>query len=191
MLRADVWASIEFPDLPVDQGRSSGRIGASCAETGEFEGGEGPILLHACLQLHVARGPVADAEVGLLPGQEELHRPGGLLGEQGRDDRILSRLQLASETASHVVANDTHVGQRKAKDLGDPCLDSIDSLGGLPYREPIPIPFGNAAMKLHGGVKFALGPVAFLQHHIGLGKSLLHVAPFVESATLLNGFLPR
>jgi hypothetical protein len=43
------------------------------------------------------------------------------------------------------------------------------------------------------GLKLAFGPVAFLQHHISLGKSLLHIASFIDLhfsgtvSTLMNG----
>ena len=110
--RAHVGAGVEIANEPVHQRGSAGRVGAARSETGELQRRERSVPLDTGLERHVAGGPVPHGEVGLLARQKQLHRTGGLLGQQGGDDGVLAGLELASEPAPHVVADDPHPRQR-------------------------------------------------------------------------------
>ncbi len=110
--RAHVGAGVEIANEPVHQRDSAGRVGAARSETGELQRRERPVPLDTGLERHVAGGPVPHSKEGLLARQKQLHRTGGLFGQQGGDDGVLAGLEFASEPAPHVVADDPHPRQR-------------------------------------------------------------------------------
>ena len=93
------------------------------------------------------------------------------LGHQRSVDRVLADLELGSETATHVVADDPDVRQGQSHCPRQALLDAVDALGGVPDGEPVAIPFGHRAVRFHGRVDLTLRPVGALDHHLGLGET--------------------
>ena len=178
-LRAHVRAGVEVPGQPVEQRRAAGRVGAAGAEAGELDGGQLTALRRADLDRHVRRRPVAGAQEGLLPRQEELDRPRGLPRQERRDHGVLARLELGAEATAHVVADDPDLGHGQAERPGRSGLDGVDPLGRLPQRQPVAVPAGDAAVQLERGVELALGAEAPLDDHIRRGEPGGHVTPLV------------
>ena len=111
--RAHIGALVKVPNLPVHQRGAAGGIGPARAGACEIQCGEGSVLFDTRLEPHVAGGAISDGEIGLLPAEDHLHRPAGDSCQKGRDDRVLSGLELAAETAAHVMPDDAHLGKRQ------------------------------------------------------------------------------
>ncbi len=80
------------------------------------------------------------------------------------------------------MTDDPHPRQRQAENFGDPGLDRIDPLGRFPDGQPVALPTGHAAVQLHRGMQLALGAVALLEDHIGLGEAPGQIPPLVALA---------
>ncbi len=188
-LCGDVRTQVEVLDQSIYGAHADG-IRPAGAEDRERKRRERAVTLDACLQPHGRGRPVADGEVGLFAGKEELHGSARLPAQERRDDRRLVRLQLAPESAPHVVADDPHPREGEAQHLGHLRLDRVDALGRLPYGQLTAVPSGNAAMGFHRRMELARGPVRFFQDHVRLREALCDIAPCVAFRRL-DAVAPR
>jgi len=168
-------------------------VGAGRAQALVVDGGEGAVILGADLDRdRIARSIAGDQEA-VLPWQEDFHRPSGRLCHQRGVHRVLPDLELGSEAAAHVVADHAHVRQRQAHRAGHGLLDAVHALGGVPDGEPVAVPFGHRAVRLHGCVDLVWCSEGVLDHHVGLGEAGFEVAALANAgltnqiAAILNG----
>jgi hypothetical protein len=94
---------------------------------------------------------------------------------------LTGRPLLAAETTAHVMSDHADLGKRQPQCFGHVLLDPVNALGGFPDRQAVSVPGGHAAVQFHGSVDFALGPVVFFEHDIGLGKPLGNITAFIRT----------
>ncbi len=175
-LGRDVRAGVEVLDQPVEQGGAPRTIRAAGGEPRELQSRQGTVLLDASPQLHRGWRAVAHGQERGLAANEHLDWTARLLGQQGGNDGVLARLELATESTSDVVADDANPRQRQTQHLRHLGLNRVNALGGLPNRELVPVPLRNTSVELERRVQLAGGSEVSLDHDVGFVEAAFHVA---------------
>ena len=152
-------------------------VGPDVGDRVEVHRGDGAVLFHADFVL-LLRGPAAmHADVIVLPGELELHRLAGDLGEHRRHVIVVLRLILVAEAAAHVFADHAHFAERQVKVFGDVRARVGNALGRGIHGQLAGIPFGHAYAPLELRVVRVLGDVGIFKHPVGFLEALLQIAP--------------
>ena len=153
-------------------------VGAAVGEDLGFPRAEGPVLFHAGPYIVEHGGPALRGDEILFPREDNLDRPEELHGEHGTAEDRPVELELAAETAAHIVRDDAYIAFSHAEHAGHEPLHVIGGLGGMVDSElSVRGVAGHrrAGLHTHMGLAAALEPV--FPDILCFLKGLLHIAP--------------
>src|SRR4029077_4691097 len=123
-----------------------------------------------------ARGPIADAAVHLLAGQNEFDGSAHLFGGKRRDDLVRPGATRTTESATDERADDPDVLRWDAKCLAVYSLGGVDALRLVPDGQPVAVPAGDGRWQLHRIVVVTDDREPQVRHHVGVMESTVWIA---------------
>ena len=150
------------------------RVGAGVAEDLDLLGGDGTVAVGPGPVAHDERVALGAGHQRLLPVPDHPHRPAGVPDQQGQV-RLDGHVLLAAEAAAQVRGDDPDLALRQAQDVRDHGR-VLDDLGGHAQGEDAVLQPAHSGLRLEVGVLDVLAAVLALDHHVGGGQRLGHVA---------------
>ncbi len=159
----------------LDHARRDVGIGADVVVGLAGERGHAPVAVEGEGEPHAGAAPAHGPE-GILHRREQPHRPAGH-SREGGSQRLELRVGLAAEAAAQQRHGDSDAAGVQRKHCRQLRADRERVLRRRPHGEAaLVVPVGQRAVRLHGVVLDAGEPVGVLEHEVGAGERLPHVA---------------